>query len=306
MEKTVTDIRLAVKVDVDTYVGTREGVARLRDMFDARGIKASFFLSLGPDNSGKAIWRIFTRPGFLTKQLRTKAPGAYGFKTMLMGTLLRAPIIGYGQSELVRSLFASGHEVGLHAWDHVGWHDRLWKMKPEEIDVEIQKGVSAFSSLAGACPAGFAAPAWRINAAAAKSLKKAGMTYTSATRGYEPYYPAFSGQRVDLLEIPTTLPTADEVLGTNGIDLDLLSDHLLSRILTPGLHVLTVHAEMEGRGLAKSFERTLDVCLARRVTFVRLMDIAREYSGGKFRAPEAEVVRNDLPGRPGKVSCQSR
>jgi peptidoglycan/xylan/chitin deacetylase (PgdA/CDA1 family) len=225
---------------------------------------------------------------------------------MLMGTLLPAPIIGYGQSSLVRSLVASGHEVGLHAWDHVAWHDRLWKMKPERIEAEIRKGMAAFSSLTGIFPVSFAAPAWRINAAAARMLKQAGMSYMSATRGVDPYFPVFSGQKIDLLEIPTTLPTADEILGRDGIDIDLLSDYLLGRILEPGLHVLTVHAEMEGRGLAKSFARTLDVCLARRVNFVRLMDIAWECLSNPQRVPADEVIRSDLPGRPGKVSCQSR
>ena len=78
-------VRLAVKVDVDTWLGAREGIPRLMEIFAARKIKASFYLSLGPDNSGRAVRRIFTRPGFLGKMIRTRAPGTYGLRTMFMG-----------------------------------------------------------------------------------------------------------------------------------------------------------------------------------------------------------------------------
>jgi undecaprenyl phosphate-alpha-L-ara4FN deformylase len=51
----VSGPRLARTVDVDTYRGTLEGVPRLLDLFAKEGVKATFFFSLGPDTSGKAI-----------------------------------------------------------------------------------------------------------------------------------------------------------------------------------------------------------------------------------------------------------
>jgi undecaprenyl phosphate-alpha-L-ara4FN deformylase len=41
--------RVALKVDCDTYVGTRDGVPRLLGALAARGIRATFFFSYGPD-----------------------------------------------------------------------------------------------------------------------------------------------------------------------------------------------------------------------------------------------------------------
>ena len=67
---------LAVKIDVDTLKGYLEGVPRLLDILGKRGVRASIFFSMGPDNSGKAIRRIF-RKGFLAKMLRTSAPSTY-------------------------------------------------------------------------------------------------------------------------------------------------------------------------------------------------------------------------------------
>ena len=88
----MTDIQptIALKVDVDTYVGTRDGVPQLLEILERFGIKATFYFSLGPDNSGKAIRRLF-RKGFLKKMIRTRAPSMYGLRTMLYGTILPAP-----------------------------------------------------------------------------------------------------------------------------------------------------------------------------------------------------------------------
>ena len=62
--------RLALKIDVDTWRGTREGVPRLLEVLSRRGAQATFLFSLGPDRTGRAIRRVF-RPGFLSKVSRT-------------------------------------------------------------------------------------------------------------------------------------------------------------------------------------------------------------------------------------------
>ena len=87
-------LRLGLKVDVDTLSGLTEGIPALLKVFAAREIRASFFVALGPDNSGRAIFRVFRQRGFLEKMLRTRAPSVYGFPTMLYGTVLPAPSIG--------------------------------------------------------------------------------------------------------------------------------------------------------------------------------------------------------------------
>ena len=55
--------RVALKVDCDTLEGTLEGVPRLLDIFAARGIRATFYFTFGPDRSGVAVRRIFTKRG---------------------------------------------------------------------------------------------------------------------------------------------------------------------------------------------------------------------------------------------------
>ena len=59
-------MKLALKIDVDTFRGTREGVPRLIDLLQKHNAGATFLFSLGPDHTGRAITRAF-RPGFMTK-----------------------------------------------------------------------------------------------------------------------------------------------------------------------------------------------------------------------------------------------
>jgi len=120
----MTETILVLKTDVDTLKGYREGVPRLLEIFRTRKIKASFFFSFGPDNSGRAIRRIF-RKGFLKKMLRTKAPSTYGFRTLLYGTLLPAPLIVQPEPGNFIRAVEEGHDCGIHCWDHVKWQDRL-------------------------------------------------------------------------------------------------------------------------------------------------------------------------------------
>ena len=85
--------KIALKVDVDTLRGTREGTPNLGRAFDKLDLKATFLFSLGPDHTGWALKRVF-RPGFLKKVSRTSVVEHYGIKTLLYGVLLPGPDIG--------------------------------------------------------------------------------------------------------------------------------------------------------------------------------------------------------------------
>ena len=86
-------MKLALKVDVDTYRGTREGVPRLVEILERHGAGATFLFSLGPDHTGRAIRRVFRR-GFVKKVARTSVLEHYGLRTLLYGTVLPGPDIG--------------------------------------------------------------------------------------------------------------------------------------------------------------------------------------------------------------------
>ena len=107
-------MKIAIKIDVDTYRGTREGVPALAALFKKHSVPATFLFSFGPDNTGKALRRIF-RKGFLKKCLRSNVAGNYGIKTLLYGTLLPAPKIARLCADTMRAVANDGFECGIHS-----------------------------------------------------------------------------------------------------------------------------------------------------------------------------------------------
>lgn len=297
-------MRLALKVDVDTLVGYKEGVPALLELLAAQGIRASFFVAVGPDHSGRAIRRLFTHRGFLSKMLRTRAPSLYGLKTLLYGTLLPGPQIAAAAPELLRKIVAAGHDLGLHGYDHVYWQDRLPNLPATAINAQIHQAQEVFQRYLGYPAIAFAAPGWQTTPAAWECLVQAGFYYVSNTRGVGPYFPRVNGKALPLLEIPTTLPTWDELLGRDRRQGEACRAAILAALRPGRTEVFTLHAEVEGRHYRRDFARLLEELQARRVTFVTLLDWARELLQTPQQIPTARVEQGVLPGRAGTVSLQ--
>ncbi len=297
-------MHLALKVDVDTLRGLTEGVPALLNILARRGLMASFFAALGPDNSGRAVFRAFRQQGFVEKMLRTRAPSVYGFPTMLYGTLLPAPRIAAAAPQVLPQVLAAGHEIGLHGYDHVRWHDRALSMSRQEVDQEIRQAQAAFAEILGSPADSCAAPGWQAGRVSREALAGAGMLYASDTRGSAPYFPRFGPWVSPLLEIPTTLPTLDEILGFQGCTVEDFFDLILSRLGKGQPQVLTLHAELEGGPFREAFAHFLDQCLERGVTFFRLADWARELLRRPQDIPIAPIYQGRVPGRAGTVSRQ--
>lgn len=227
---------LGLKIDVDTYEGMRKGVPRLLDSLSELAIKGTFYLSVGPDASGLAVLQLLKNPRFLKKMLRSNAPGLYGFKTALYGTLLPAPLIALSFPELIRRIMAEGHEVQFHAWDHRRWQDGLPRRSEQWIRDWFDKGMTAFRDLTGGNASSFGAPAWLIDDRVLKIVGDYGFEYLSCTRAREP----FLHEGLLIPEIPSDLPCFEE------LGVKTAGDKILSLLGDGGLHVLPVHAEVEG------------------------------------------------------------
>ncbi len=290
---------VAIKVDVDTYAGTREGVPALLEDMARFDVKATFYFSMGPDNSGKAIRRIFTRPGFLKKMLRTKAPAAYGIKTMLYGTLLPAPMIAASFPEVLQETERLGHEVGIHCWDHVKWHDYLPWFPKHLTAMELGRASAQFEEIMGHRAITTAAPGWTVSADSLEVQDAMGLEFCSDGRGTHPFYPVMDGRRFRTMQIPTTLPTADEILGENGVTPDNI-DRFYADSLKDGLNVLTIHAELEGGAIRPSFVRLLERFKNDGVRCVTLGQVAHEIK----TLPACELFMGEIAGRAGKVAIQ--
>jgi undecaprenyl phosphate-alpha-L-ara4FN deformylase len=227
---------LGLKIDVDTYQGMRRGVPRLLSLLEREGLQATFFLSIGPDASGRALLQILKNPRFLKKMVRTHAASLYGFRTALYGTLLPSPKIALSFPNIVERIMMEGHEVQLHAWDHRRWQDELFEQRQTWIRDWFRRGIEGFESLTGKRPTSFAAPAWLIDDRVLSLVRNLRLEYLSCTRAREP----FVHEGTDLVEIPSDLPCFEETGFDEG------ERRILSDLSKGGIHVLPVHAEMEG------------------------------------------------------------
>lgn len=292
---------LALKIDVDTLKGYLDGVPAMLSLLKKFGIRASFFFSFGPDNSGKAIRRIF-RKGFIKKMFRTNAPGTYGLKTMMYGTLLPAPLIVPRDPDIFRQTADDGHECGIHAWDHVAWQDTLDSMTETAMKENFARAFDMFTSISGRQPRCCAAPAWKVTAASLAMQDDYGFDHCSDSRGSFPFIPRMDGRVFKTPQIPSTLPTMDEIYGAPGIDEETINGHYLE-LIHPGLNVHTIHAEMEGRSKINLLEDLIIRCLDAGITFRTLGEsIPGKEAGG---LPVCDIQNIEIPGRAGAVAVQS-
>ncbi len=251
-------MKLALKIDVDTYRGTREGVPRLLDLLKKHDARATFLFSLGPDHTGRAIKRVL-RPGFMKKVSRTSVLEHYGVKTLLYGTLLPGPDIGRACAELMRRVRDEGHEVGIHTWDHVKWQDAVAKAGAEWTRIEMQRACTRFEEIFGEPAKVHGAAGWQMNKHALRLTQRLGFDYCSDSRGSAPFIPIWNAEIIACPQLPTTLPTLDELIGLDGITPDSVANHLLALSANPLStgHVYTLHAELEGGKLADAFGASL-------------------------------------------------
>jgi undecaprenyl phosphate-alpha-L-ara4FN deformylase len=298
-------MKLALKVDVDTYRGTRDGVPRLLALLARHRAQATFLFSLGPDHTGRAIRRVF-RPGFASKVSRTSVASHYGVTTLLYGTLLPGPDIGRRCAGEMRKAREEGFEVGIHSYDHVKWQDNVGSAGRVWTEREMQRACDRFQEIFGAPARTHGAAGWQMNIHAYRLARQLGFRYCSDTRGTRPFIPVCDAEIIACPQLPTTLPTLDELIGTDGLTVDNVSRHLLglTEKCPPTGHVYTLHAELEGNKLSGVFEQLLEGWKAQGYSLVSL----GEYSGGLdvARLPRCTVESGTLPGRSGTVSLQGR
>lgn len=295
---------LALKTDVDTLRGTREGVPRLARLFRRCGADATFFFSVGPDHTGRALSRVF-QPGFVGKISRTSVLKHYGVKTLLYGTLLPGPDIGRNCGGVLRAIQADGFEVGLHAYDHVRWQNRVMRQGADWTRCELQRGIERFEALFRNRPKAHAAAGWQMNPDAFALEAQLGFDFASDTRGTHPFLPLISGKPGSCVQIPTTLPTLDELIGVNGASESDVVSHLLAMTANVSScgHVFTLHAELEGMRLLPVLEALLKGWVAQGYSLVSLRTLFESLD--RVRLPCHQPIAAPFPGRSFPLMCQA-
>ncbi len=251
-------MHLALKIDVDTLRGTREGVPALIELLRKHDLTATFLFSLGPDHTGRAIKRVF-RPGFVGKVRRTSVVKHYGVKTLLYGTLLPGPDIGRRAADVMQRVRDAGHETGVHCWDHIRWQDGVGSADAQWTSDEMRRACERYTDIMREPPRTHGAAGWQMNVHALRLTQRLAFDYCSDGRGSFPHLPVWNAELIRCPQFPTTLPTLDELIGVDGITEENVAAHLLERTRDCGTNsqVFTLHAELEGGHLAPAFEQLL-------------------------------------------------
>ncbi len=296
---------IGLKIDVDTLRGTREGVPRLVALLRKHRIGATFYFSVGPDHTGRALRRVFRR-GFAQKVARTSVLKHYGLKTLMYGVLLPGPDIGREAGAEMCSVYDDGFEVGLHTYDHVRWQDHVASADAAWTRVEFEQGLRAFERVFGFLPQSHAAAGWQMNAHALELEREYGLRYASDTRGGGAFLPALAQGPSPCPQIPTTLPTFDELLGRDGVGESNIADAVfrLSAAAPQGdPQVFTLHAELEGMRLRGAFESLLEKWLE---AGAAVTDMAHIHTLTVQRPlPSRAVIQGEIPGRSGMLAMQA-
>ena len=282
--------RIALKIDVDTCRGTLFGVPTLIELLQRHEASGTFFFSLGPDTSGR--------------EARHLSPSRYyDLLTRLYGLLLPAPDIGRRGAESMRQAHAAGFEVAIHTWNRVRWESRVYTADNAWIEAQMAQAYRRFEALFGEPPQAHGAAAWRMNRHALRLTQRLGFAYASDCRGKFPFIPVIDGELVHCPQLPTTLPTFDELLLPAAASVDQAVERILEETgNTGGEHVFTLRAELEGMKFGNAFERLLVEWKNQGYQLVALRDLL---SSRKLATlPRHNVIFAEIPGRSGTHMLQ--
>ncbi|HKI81157.1 MAG TPA: hypothetical protein VKA04_05880, partial [Pseudodesulfovibrio sp.] len=190
----------------------------------------------------------------------------------------------------------------IHCYDHFKWQDFVAGKDEAWTRRELTKAIVVFQEVFNEDPRVLGAPGWQLNGPTLALEEELGFQYASDTRGEEPFLPELDGVTSKCLQLPTTLPTLDELLGLSNIT-EANVHELVFRASRKPLehgHVYTLHGELEGMKLQPVLERLL---MAWREAGDQIGPLAETYLDLDLeKLPRRRIVMQEIPGRSGLIA----
>ncbi|MGH8295245.1 MAG: polysaccharide deacetylase family protein, partial [Steroidobacteraceae bacterium] len=222
----------------------------------------------------------------------------------LYGVLLPGPHIGRRCGEIMREVARRGFEVGIHTYDHIKWQDGVARASERWTRRQLVLAREEFIRVFDRPPQAHGAAGWQVNASVPRLERELGFRYASDSRGIGPFVPMLGGSEIEVPQLPTTLPTLDELIGREDLGGADPVTHLLSLTEDGRDQVFTLHAELEGGAYLEGFERLLRAWRSRGfeltevASYMRTLDISR--------LPRCEIVSGTVAGRSGALAVQGQ
>jgi undecaprenyl phosphate-alpha-L-ara4FN deformylase len=131
------------------------------------------------------------------------------------------------------------------------------------------------------------------------------LRYASDTRGGPAFLPSLEGSASPCPQLPTTLPTFDELLGRDGLNESTVANAMFARSKAAAdpVQVFTLHAELEGMRLLDAFESLLMQWRSAGATVTRMAAIHARVMQRPL--PVRAVIEGAIPGRSGLLAVQA-
>lgn len=220
-------MRLSFRVEVKSIRGALKGVPALLKLFEEYNVKATFLLSLGPDYTSTPL------------------------KYLLPWTLLtKFPVsrIGSRASDSLKKIADAGHEVGVAPFFSEEWRRCAAFADESYTKTSFEQSVQEFKQVMGFEPQLFGATGWQVNPYLLVQEEAYGLRFASDTRGKTVFLPLLQGLNSTCVQIPTTLPTIEEILASDSMNIDNVHEYLFAesqRVLPTG-EVFSLDAEHDG------------------------------------------------------------
>lgn len=199
---------VCLRVDIDTIGGFSFGVPKLEKILKELDVPATFFVPTGPDNTGKNLFQILRKREW--KKLRYSRIRRFGRqkKNLIFSLFLDGPDFEAqkGFTEKLLQLISSGHEIGLHGYNHELWVRTFQGLDEQAQEDMIMEGFKRIPKQIRDKIKGFASPGFKTSKHLFKVLDSLGITYVSDLNLCEEGSVNFWNNQSSIPQSPTLIP----------------------------------------------------------------------------------------------------